>query len=299
MRKLRSQFIGTLKQDVSNVWTVSTLVCVYLLCLHRLFFKLSVRDSGDWEYPASLYGHLFHWGGLPLELLGDPELVYIYRNAFVVSLIGWLMIKGFRSYFAFGLFLFFTLACSHHIENIPRAESHTGNILSLSLLVFFFGHVWGFTSVRKMRLLDFAKGVTTPYIIPFTIKALLLLVYSISGFYKVYRSGMNWTSSSNIQTYLSYFVAEDRRDWLIHLILNHKNIATLVGVSVLLLECFAAFSLLNRKTSQAYSLLLISFHLSISYYFGWTFYSHSLLLLVVVSPLAYQIMGLGKKEVCF
>lgn len=275
-----------LERPISNNWTLVAFLSVFTLCLYRLFFKLNFKPAGDWQGASSVYGLLFESNLLPLSLLESNVLFVFYKLLFCLSLGCWFYFSNFRTISIFAVFLSFTLACSHHLENIPRASSHTGNILSLALFVFFLAHIWSLKGIKDTNLKDFAKERTTTYLIPFALKSMIFLIYSISGFYKLSRAGFSWIDSSNIQTYLHYFASSHQQNGLVAMGLESPGLASLLGVIVLILECLAFVGIFHEVLGMLVGALFIAFHLSITYYFGWTFFSHVVLLVLVASPLS-------------
>ncbi|MCR9204145.1 MAG: hypothetical protein NXH75_06185 [Halobacteriovoraceae bacterium] len=274
-----------LEKSIPNTWTLTIIFTTFLLCLYRVVFKLNMKPSGTWEGASSLYGLLFEFNLLPFGVLESSVVFNSYRIAFLLSFLSWLFLKKYRTTLIFLSFAFFTLACSHHIENIPRASSHTGNILSITLFFLFLGHKFNFTDISKLSLSEFQRGHSTSYLLPFSIRLALFLIYSISGFYKLYRSGFSWVSSENIQTYLHYFGRLAQKENLLSLAMDSPTLAMMMGSFVLALEVFAVIGVFTERLGMIVGSLFIFFHLGVTYYFGWSFFSHLSLLLIVASPL--------------
>lgn len=294
MNKYYLNWKKELERTIPNTWTLSIILTTFILCLYRVVFKLNLKVSGSWEGASSLYGLLFEANLIPLKFLESPTVFSFYKIAFLLSLLAWFIIKKHRTLIIFLSFLFFTLACSHHIENIPRASSHTGNILSITLFFIFLGHKFDFKAISKLTLLEFKSHRSTSYLLPFGIKCALFLIYSISGFYKIYRSGFSWVSSENVQTYLHYFGGLADKENFLNLALNSSGLALLMGCFVLALEVFAVLGIFNERLGIFFGSLFIFFHLGVTYYFGWTFYSHVALLILVASPLTLIWINPGK-----
>lgn len=288
MNDLLRNFRGKLIQPVSNRWTLIAIFSIYGLGLYRLLFKLNIKEGGQWEAPASFYGELYSWGLFSKGFFHSTEVIKYYSALFIIATLCWFIFKKWRSLSSFTIFLAYILACSHHLENIPRASSHTGNVLGLSMLFIWLGHLWGYKDIRESGLVSFSLRRTTPFIIPYTIRCILFIVYSVSGFYKITQSGLSWVSSENIQVYLHYFALS--KTGLASLGLESSRLALVFGVSILALECFAFLGIFNKWLAYILGISFIMFHLGVTYLFGWTFYSHVVLLLLTATPFAGYLM---------
>ncbi len=288
MNDLIRNFQEKLIQPVSNRWTLVTIFSIYTLGLYRLLFKLNIKEAGGWEAPATFYGEIYSWGLFSKEFFHSSEVIKYYSALFIIAILCWLILYKWRSLFSFMILLFYILACSHHLENISRASSHTGNVLGLSMLLIWLGHLWGFKDINERSLVNFSLRSTTPFVVPYTIRCFLFIVYTVSGFYKITQSGLSWVSSENIQVYLHYFALS--KTGLVSLALESANFSLVLGVSILSLECFAFLGIFHKWLAYALGVSFIMFHLSVTYLFGWTFYSHVVLLVLTATPLAGYLM---------
>ena len=272
---------------VGVAWLVR---CYYLFTAYeiatRLNFERAFRgDPTDLLWPISLLS-----AAAGLEWLAQERLIGVLASA--ASLLAMLFPGKFVLRLGVFLYLFFSVA----LDNSYGAINHAGHFtVYISFALLFLPSA--IDSPKGMARKDAMASIAVFWFA----QSLILLSYTLSGYWKIYRSNLELLSTDGFARILVSRTLEDTADvpWMLPFFASQPLLSQFLFLGAVYLQFFALLALFRPDLHRPFGLGLIAFHFGTDYLLNIHFYPHLVYLgiFLVFSPFAqgrFSLMGLVK-----